>query len=31
MGIIGVGNVIAFRMQLVWPEESLGFFNVLTW
>jgi cytochrome c oxidase subunit 1 len=25
MGIIGVGMSLLFRMQLAWPEESLGF------
>jgi cytochrome c oxidase subunit 1 len=25
MGIIGVGMSLFFRMQLAWPEESLGF------
>jgi cytochrome c oxidase subunit 1 len=28
MGIIGV-NVLLFRMQLAWPEESFKIFNVL--
>jgi cytochrome c oxidase subunit 1 len=29
MGIIGVGCLCFFRMQLAWPEQSFKIFNFL--
>ena len=29
MGIVGIAMSLLFRLQLAWPEESFGFFEVL--